>query len=363
MSLKLIKEGKTKLYVPEQSLKFRGPGKAIGGFYNPLMEFSRDVSVVVINALKPRIVLDGLAGCGARGVRIANESGIEVVVNDLNKEAFKLIKKNIKVNNLKNACATNKNFNVLVNENFYDYVDIDPYGSPTPYLDSAFRASRKNSIISATATDLAVLCGAQPKACLRKYSSLPLRTEYSKEFGLRILLATCAREAAKYDKFFVPLLCYYADHYLRIYIKVGKGARKANELLKNIGYLEHDFKTGKRKITSLKESRHALGGPLWLGKLFDFEFLSKLKIEHFLGTKTRVQKYLELWKEEANAPAFYYETNELARIFKISPPKMERVISLLKDKNFIATRTHFSFTGFKTNASMKELKEVFSEKV
>ncbi|MDI6887795.1 MAG: tRNA (guanine(10)-N(2))-dimethyltransferase [Candidatus Thermoplasmatota archaeon] len=360
MKLKLIREGLTKLYVPEESLKFRGPGRAIAGFYNPLMEFSRDISVIVVNAVKPRKGLDGLAACGARGVRFANESNVEVVVNDLNKEAFKLILKNIVLNNLSNAYAENKNFNIVVNESSYDYIDIDPYGSPIPYLDSAFRVARKNSIVSITATDLAVLCGTQSKACFRKYFSLPLRTEYSKELGLRILLATCALDVAKYDKFVVPLLCYYADHYFRVYLKIGKGARKANLILKNIGYLEHDFKTAKRKILTLpKKTKYQIAGPLWLGKLFEFEFLSKLKIEDFLGTKKKVQKYLELWKEEANAHPFYFELNELARIFKVSPIKLEKIITLLKEKKFSATKTHFSPTGFKTNAGIEELKEIF----
>ena len=79
--------------------------KAMGVFYNPLMEFNRSISIVVLKTMgnkKLRIGLP-LAASGIRGLRILKEvSGEhEVALNDMSPEAVKLIKKNLKLNQKK----------------------------------------------------------------------------------------------------------------------------------------------------------------------------------------------------------------------------------------------------------------------
>lgn len=363
MALKFeqITEGKTKLLVPEDCLKFKGPGKKIPAFYNPLMGFSRDISVMVLAALKCKNILDGLAGAGARGIRIANEVGGEVVVNDKNRTAYETIKKNIYLNELKNAKAENKDLNILLSEEgSYDYIDIDPFGTPAYFTDVAFRIARKNTVLGLAATDLAALCGAAPKACLRRYSSKPLKTEYGKELGLRILIGFCVKQAAKYHKAAVPILSYYADHYFRIYLRIDEGAKKANRALENIGYIAHDFNTGKRKVLRHIGMEKSFSGPLWLGNLSQQEILKRLSVSDWLGTNQRITKFLPILKEEVDAMPFYYEINGVAKILRIQPKKLVWIIESLKESGFTAARTHFSPSGFKTNASMKEIAEVLS---
>lgn len=41
----------------------------------------------------------------------------------------------------------------------YDAVDLDPYGTPAPLLDSAVQAVAEGGLLLVTATDMAVLCG------------------------------------------------------------------------------------------------------------------------------------------------------------------------------------------------------------
>ena len=88
MKLAQIREGSTDLFVPKQAMAHsKGPGTSkIGVFFNPVMEFSRDVSILVLrgSTLRKRAkMLDGLAGTGARGVRIGNEikGDFEIVIN------------------------------------------------------------------------------------------------------------------------------------------------------------------------------------------------------------------------------------------------------------------------------------------
>ena len=56
-----------------------------------------------------------------------------------------------------------------------DYIDIDPFGSPNPFLDSAI-ANKKYVYLAITSTDTSGLAGSYKNACLRKYWALPLHT-------------------------------------------------------------------------------------------------------------------------------------------------------------------------------------------
>jgi len=127
--------------------------------------------------------------------------------------------------------------------------------------------------------------------------------------------------------------------------------------MENIGYVLHDFKTGERKIGKEMDKNYNIAGPLWIDKLFDKKFLNKLEIKNYFGTKKRITKILELWKNEADAPALYYEVNNIAKMIKSSPTSMKNILESLKQHN--TSRTHFSPTAFKTDADIEEVKSVF----
>ena len=44
---------------------------------------------------------------------------------------------------------------------------------------------------------------------------------------------------------------------------------------------------------------------------------------------------------------------------KKSPPRMKTVFETLKKKGYVVYRTHFSQTGFKTNAPIEDIEEIF----
>jgi len=72
-----ITEGTTKILVPEKSLEEKVPPKE-PAFFNPVAKLNRDFSILAYSAFwenfdKPKIFLDGLAGLGARSLRVANE--------------------------------------------------------------------------------------------------------------------------------------------------------------------------------------------------------------------------------------------------------------------------------------------------
>ena len=96
-----------------------------------------------------------MSGLGARTLRVANEiSNVEKVIsNDVNSKAIDLASKSASLNNL-------QNFEISVNEvcGFFglhskknqrgSIVDIDPFGSPTKYIDCGIRATMHGGILS-----------------------------------------------------------------------------------------------------------------------------------------------------------------------------------------------------------------------
>lgn len=368
-----IKEGQTLLRAPVGG-KQRGPASSkVAVFFNPAMAFSRDVSVVVLKALvkdhsqsstRTFRAFDGLAGCGARGVRLAREVGenLEVSINDWSPKAAELIQENIELNSLENATASNMDFSkaLLGREGkSFCYIDIDPFGSPVKYLDIAFQAARNGTVLAVTATDTAPLCGTYPGVCLRRYMARNIkRAPFYNESALRILVGYCVRQAAKFDMGLTPLLSHSTDHYLRTYLQVKRGVGRANLALASLVDIAYDASTGKRELVDAHSGNI---GPLWGGHLYDAEFVSKLEMDPGLEKATAVAKHLSLWQSEASAPALFYDTDEIARLAGISPPPMASILGALKEGGFTAVKTHFNPKGFKTNAEAAEVLELFGE--
>ena len=358
------------------------------------MEFSRDLSILVIEQyLKDLLtkkpsgtkikLLDGLAGTGIRGVRIANEiplaksPEVTITVNDLNPLAFKILLKNIELNRLTNIIPSNKDLNALLVKNRFNYIDIDPFGSPIKFLDAGCRMLRNNGILAVTATDTAPLFGRYPKTCLRRYDAWSGRTVFSHELGLRILLGCCVRTAARYDLCLKPLLVHATDYYYRLYLHGIHSRSATNNNLENIGYVlahnrssEYDIINRNDLYTDfqadsninnnyISTKKSNLIGPLWTGRLYQPEFIDNLSIgSHKLGTEKQLVKMLSLWREEANAPLGFYDANALASELKITTPPLTKILSALSKTGHFVSRTHFNPNAFKTEASFKEISQV-----
>lgn len=359
----LIFEGETKILL-ERFHEYSGPGKKHTGFYNPVLEIDRDLNVLFCQYIVEkgaRKFLDALSSTGIRGIRMAKEveGDIEVDINDSNPKSYEIMKKNVYINKV-SVNAYNKNFCSLANEKKYDYIDIDPYGSPVKFIPCMFRALKKKTYVSITATDTATLCGIFRKACLRKYHAIPLKKQSAKEAGLRILIGCIARHAGSFDYSFKPLIGYSYGHFFRIYGKMERGARKADESIKNIGWIVWD--DGWRFFGYKKINKFVIGGPIWTGKIYDRECIDEiLKIidKKNLNKKDELKKMLKLFKEEESFPPLYYETKYIAKEVKTAQPKIEKLIEKLRNKGYMAGRTHFMPDAIKTDAPYSEIKILF----
>ncbi len=384
----VVEEGEVKVLVPKleafvEKPQEYAPSKA-PVFYNPVMELNRDFAVLAMQAYQRMVsheivICEPLAGCGIRGIRFAKEvEGVKsVLINDINEKAFQLAKCNIKLNRLsKRVKAENEDANFLLAcysapRKRFDAVDIDPFGSPIPFLDSAIRTLKDGGFLALTATDMAPLCGVHPKACIRKYGGKPLRTEYCHEIAVRLMIGCLAVTAAKYEIGVIPLFTHSTDHYARAYLILKHGAEKADGSLGEMGYILHCFKCFHRETINKNSlighggkclecgSKMDFSGPLWLGKLFDERFCNLMESEakkKRLKSKGKIRKILTLIKEECDAPAAYYVLDRLCDKMDLLVPSVKKVLYLLKEKGFQASPTHFNPKGIRTNASAVEMK-------
>jgi tRNA (guanine26-N2/guanine27-N2)-dimethyltransferase len=377
MKTQLVIEGQVKLEVPELS-SYRTPSgdytpSLAPVFYNPHMELSRDLSVLacaVFSGERKIEVCDPMAGVGVRGLRYAKEvEGVSsAVLNDRSPLAQELLRRNVELNELENVKITKEDANVLLSSNKFDLVDLDPFGSPVTFLDSACRSLRPHALLLVTATDTAPLCGTGERACLRKYSAKPLRTEYCREIGLRILIGSAQRTAAKFGISLDPIFSHATRHYFRVGFLVRRGRSLADALLKRQGMISHCFACGRRKVYEgrffgLEEvcacgNRLQHAGPMWLGELGKRDFLSEMSQELERRTFRRTveeRKLLQLLSSEAEGPPTFYSIHELCERVRTSPPKLDRVIEGLRKMGFRASRTHFSPDGVRTDAPVEVL--------
>lgn len=371
-----IREGSTDILVPEVHSS-GGPGKRTGDvFFNEQMAFNRDVSVMLLKALDRQMdVADAMSATGARAVRIANEvPSVTVTANDRDPKATELISRNIELNGLTNCTAVNKDLGSLFSEHQFDYVDIDPFGSPMPFLHSAIRGCRRNGILAVTATDTAPLAGANHAKCRRRYGSMPYKGLMCHDTGLRILMASLAKELAKFDRGMSPILSFYADHYFRTYVRLTEGAKNADDTLSELIYLNFDFEKGRaadlRRLTerepgmfssSVKaDGRHrpiVPFGPFWGGNLHDKEILKKMDPSGMADEK-RCGKMLDLWINELDHVPFPYDISEISSFLKVSPPKMDVLLETLNEYGSVS-RSHMSPTLFNTDADNDDVMEAF----
>ncbi|MBN1235525.1 MAG: tRNA (guanine(10)-N(2))-dimethyltransferase [Methanotrichaceae archaeon] len=330
-----------------------------GAFYNPKMLLNRDIGVAMASSLALSDYLDALSASGIRGLRVAKEAGVtKVTLNDVSPQACQLIEKNVARNGLAGT-VTCCDANVLLHEQHFQAVDLDPFGSPSSYLSAASRSAL--SYLFITATDTAPLCGAHLMSGIRKYLAVPLRTDYHREMGARILLGLAARELARLDKAMQPLLTHVTDHYVRTYLRVIKGAKAADRCLEKMGYVEHCSICGNfillEKASPGGKCRHclaktSLAGPLWLGGIQEAQIIEKALTRESLSP--RAKKLLRTCASEAEAP-MYYDHHRICKRLCITPGRIDEAIARLQASGHQASRTHFSGLGIKTDACMAEV--------
>jgi len=339
-------------------------------FLNPEAKLSRDISVAFLSTISNKAnSLDATAATGIRAIRYIKESGVGHVTSlEINNEVYTTLKKNILFNKLgKRANSINTSLQAFANTTSerFDVIDLDPFGSAAPYIYDAIKVAKDNTLLLVTATDLAVLCGANQKACMRIYDSKPIHNELGHESAIRILIGYIARVAAQFNFGVEPCLSIYYRHYIRAFLRLRHGANYAVSSVQNLGYLHycdacHNFScelgyAPEANTCNNCGSAFNTYGRMWMGSLYKPEILNGLQ-KHF-NTSAASKKelsFFEVISNELNTP-FYYSLPKLTKKMRMSSVSIYSVMECLKKKGFAVTKTQFDADSIKTTAGIKEV--------
>ena len=364
----IITEGKAKINAP----KSEKISKDMGVFYNPAMKLNRDLTILLLNSSgkKGMQIADPLAGTGIRSIRmlLELENGIisSLSINDYSKTAVAEIKKNLKLNEIKinsRTKITSKDANIFMLESKgFDYIDIDPFGYPGKFLDTACQRIARGGILAVTATDTAALAGTSPGACERKYWATPLRNEFMHETGARIMIRRVQLSGMQYEKALIPIFTYNDQHYTRSFFICEKGRNKASDISKNFGYISYCAKCLNREIGQFpinncsvcrEHNNHA--GPLWAGAINDRKLLGKM----LLKTKNPM---LQTMKKESNIPVqWFFDLNNISGRYRVkNPPNIEDAMKKIRKLGHEAERTQFGGQAIRTNANITQIADALN---
>lgn len=277
-----------------------------------------------------------------------------------------------------------------------DMVDLDPYGTAAPFLDSAIQAVADGGLLAVTCTDMAVTAGHNyPEKCFANYGGVSAKADYSHELALRLLLNSCNNVAARYGRYIVPLVSLSIDFYMRIFFRVYTSQLEVKQSfaksgsvyicagcqqwhIQPFGRVKEAVNKGKNINFSYKTMpgppvdqrckdcsfTHHVAGPLWLGPLHDPAFCEKV-LGHVAANETsfstvpRIKGMLSLARDELPDAPFYFDPSFLSGLFHCTCPPINEVASALLHGGFRVSRSHAASGSIKTDAPMTVVLDVF----
>lgn len=376
-SLSVLGAADHPMEVTEGGLTVEAPDDADGDvFFNPHMELNRDVTVAVLRVAASEwytddapTYLDAMAGIGIRGVR-AGAAGYAVTCCDREAAPLAFAERNLDRHDI-DGTLVHDDVRRHAYGAHYRVVDLDPFGSPMPYVEAGIDAT--SGLLCATATDTAPLCGAHLAAGRRRYGANPVTTDYHPEVGLRVLVGAIARVAARADVAVDPVLSHTTRHYHRTYLRLDHRATAADAAIDALGYVIQC------RVCAHRDTRHGLApalpdgcgvcggdvdriGPLWLDPYRDPAVVDAVHnaVDDDMGTATRTRRLLARLRAEASIPT-HHDHHALCDRLEVPAGPMDGVIDGLRERGFTATRTHFGGTTFKTDAPVDAIHTVVED--
>ncbi len=333
-------EGRTLVHLLDEQTRPthmpRGPAKRTGpGFLNPAMAPARTRSVLLLNdALQHNWlvredqsirVLDALCATGVRIRRWRNEvpasvqQRLRITANDLDQFALDWAKashamhpptqpiehepeddrygstsKQVFDNGLD---FRNKDARIAMIESGYQWIDLDPFGSPVQFLDAALQGLSRTGVLEITATDTAALTGSSASSQARRYGAKGIVDVYAHDDAVRLLFATVATSAARLDKSITPLMALFDGHHVRISCLVKTSRENASKISSLIGWRVREQDIPYRFVQHpTPEQVERASGPMWIGPLWDKEIAGRMTEQKVLELCQPTAQELEQMK-------------------------------------------------------------------
>ena len=422
-------EGRTIIHLKQQQERPthmpRGPAKNTGqGFLNPAMAPARTRSVLLLaDALengwlvageKPIRVLDALCATGVRVRRWRNEipanlqQRLRISANDLDEFALNWTRishithppevivdqefEDDRYNRVPSGEIINGihiqqlDARVAMMESAFQWVDLDPFGSPVSFLDSAIQCLSRSGVLEVTATDTAALTGSSPSSMARRYGAKGLVDIYAHDDAVRILLGLIATSAARLDKKIKPILALFDGHHVRVSVQLKTSKEGASEITQNMGWRVRGDDIPYRFVTHPNADQlENASGPMWIGPLWDAEIAGRITeqraIEMCSPSEAQLQQMRAsglVWNDEdiefsqrelrrsvryiADAADLMSRNHLLINLDSLpkwagtgGAPKMEKIIAALQQLNFAAARLPDLEPVFVTDAAFTDV--------
>ena len=422
-------EGRTIIHLKQQQERPthmpRGPAKNTGqGFLNPAMAPARTRSVLLLaDALengwlvageKPIRVLDALCATGVRVRRWRNEipanlqQRLRISANDLDEFALNWTRishithppevivdqefEDDRYNRIPSGEIINGihiqqlDARVAMMESAFQWVDLDPFGSPVSFLDSAIQCLSRSGVLEVTATDTAALTGSSPSSMARRYGAKGLVDIYAHDDAVRILLGLIATSAARLDKKIKPILALFDGHHVRVSVQLKTSKEGASEITQNMGWRVRGDDIPYRFVTHPNADQlENASGPMWIGPLWDAEIAGRITEQRAIEMCSPSEAQLQQMRASGlvwNDEDIEYSQRELRRSVRYiadaadlmsrdhllinldslpkwagtgGAPKMEKIIAALQQLNFAAARLPDLEPVFVTDAAFTDV--------
>ena len=368
------------------------PTTSLPVFYNPKMRLNRDLSVLFLKAYMKNdpveMMCEPLTGSGVRTLRYLNEcqGDFHAKMCDANPLAVETAKRNVKNLGFEDrAEVIHGDAKVLLMTESrgkrFDFVDIDPFGTPAPYLSAAVQSiSPKGGFLAVTATDMPVLCGVYPKVSLRRYGGFSARTPFTHEIAVRLLNGFIYSVAGSNDCSMEPLAVLSTDHYIRTWVRIETNRTESNRQADDLGVIRYCQGCMHSEVVPLspkgKDSEFdhkmegcsghiRIAGPLWIGELYKDTFLNDaiktLEDEGSENYHRKAPEMLEKMAEESSLTGTpYIDLHALFDLHNLAPTKNRIIIEKLKEQGFEASRTHFRPTAIRTSTTVEEVTRILT---
>jgi tRNA (guanine26-N2/guanine27-N2)-dimethyltransferase len=347
---------------------------AVGNaFFQPQSRLSRDLGVLAARVYRQQTghlrILDLMAGSGVRSLRYWQESEAdELWVNDANPNLQPLLAQNlapaIAQNRVQLTCQDAQRilWECNLQQNYYDFVDLDAFGSPATYLSTVLGAVKLGGLLYVTATDGRSLTGRATQACLRDYGCTVRSHPSAKEQALRILIGTLQQQAARIGRGIEPIFSLTQGQSFRVLVRL---VPKPQLTLQNYGFLGYchdcgDYQTRigrslNSSICPICQARSlVLSGFLWLGALHDAPYLQRTIAQAQVWNWQPVANFLSLMQGEIDFPPYSYPLAEIGRRAKVDIPPRSHLIQSLQQAGYRAVPSAIDAQAIKTDASLAQ---------
>ncbi len=337
-------------------------------FYRPTTKLVRDLGILAAKTDQQKIgklrVLDAMAGCGVRSLRyILEADATSVLVNEANPEIHRLLSDNLSRSlqssqyQITHTDANRIFFRCYDRADFYDLIDLDAFGAPTPYLATILWATKIGGLVYLTSTDGRSLTGNAPQNSLKFYGAYTRSHPAAHEQGLRIIIGSIQQQAASQGRGVQPVFAYFTGETYRVMIRYVAKAQLTEENYGWLGYCHHcgayetvSWRKLGKALCSYDGERLVMSGPMWLGALHDRATIKKMLALAISWGWTEAVSLLRMMATEANFPPYFYSLQSIGKAGKLDLPKRNDLILALQEQGYRACLTHLNSQAIKTYA-------------